>query len=144
MSQPMTVETLITNARLRGGLNDNASASAGERDVDLEIFFNDEMDELITWLRMAHEEYLVVEEKITPVGNTSLYRISPRATYQGIKNIYFRDTSANTRELLTHMDDQNLPWDEETADAPTYYLLQGNDIRFIPAPIAGMNLMSLP
>lgn len=132
MAKVQTLEDLLTDVRLRGGLNKAASNSVGQRDVDLELFINDEMDELVTHVLTAGEEFFMVEEKLTPVASQSRYRINPRSMYQKVDKIYYRSDENSIRELCIRIDDTQKPYSLGTSDAPRHWYIEGNHIRFVP------------
>lgn len=132
MSKPYTLENIITSARNRGGLNVDASAGTGMKDDDLILLINEEMDELVTVVLEANEEYFAVHNQITPVASTSAYRIDPRALYQQIKHIFHQNDTELARRICVHIDSAEQPVTLQSSDTPMYYFIKGNDIVFRP------------
>lgn len=132
MSKVKTLEDLISTVRLRAGSNSDASSGTGMKDTDIASMINDEMDELITFVKESQQDYLTVITKITPVSNVSIYRVDPRALYQQIKKVYYVNSDGTSRIPLVYIDDSNIPSTCQVTEAPMYYLLRGNDIVFYP------------
>lgn len=128
----MTLETLITSVRLRGGLNADSASGSGIKDADITLMLNEEADEICVHLLEANEDYLAVIEKIQPVANQDEYRINTRAFYQKIKSIYAINGDNNSRRLLRFIDDQARDFSLTTSDTPSYYFIRGNYIVFVP------------
>ena len=132
MSRPYTLEALITSARLRGGLNVDGSAGTGMKDDDLTLLINEEMDELVTVVLQANEEYFTVHSKITPVASISSYRIDPRAMYQQIKHVFQQNDSEQARRRCVVIHSAEQPGVLQSSDTPMYYFIRGHDIVFRP------------
>jgi len=133
MSKVYTTDDLIDSVRLRGGLNDNDASGTGQKDDDIILFLNEEMNELVTLILEANENYLLVREKITPVANQSEYEINERAVFNKIKNVYYMSDSNDTRQIIQPISTSAYPSSLTTVETPCYYDIVGNKIVFVPS-----------
>lgn len=77
----------------------------------------------------------------TAASNTNgLYRLPPRAVVQGIELLEFSVDGTNFHPLNIKTQEQSMGYQDSQQSQPASYVLEGDCVRLIPAPVSGYTI----
>lgn len=126
-----TSSTLISDVKRRAMIPTNQKTFS---DDDFLAFANEEMSiGIVPSILDVHQEYFVTTSDVTLIANQANYLIPYRAIGCKLRDIYYKDTNGNLREMSRVPEGDLAYYQSVTLENRfAYYYLRGNEVVLLP------------
>jgi len=136
-----TSDDLVAAVRRRGQLPD-AAADGAMTDLDILALADEEIAlRLVPLVRSAREDYFVTYEDQSITSGTALYRIPARAQGAALRDVTIVDSDGNESSIPRISLEE--AGQAEQYGTHTVFVVEGPDVRLIPAPTATTGTLRL-
>lgn len=126
----LTSDSLIASAKRRAMIPENQITF----DTDAFLAFaNEEMDlGLIPMVMANREEYFVNSTEVPMVASQSRYPIPARAIGNKLRDVFFKDTQGNLREMTRISPENKSYYQQSAVYSYIYYYIENNNVVMVP------------